>query len=319
MTGQTGSGLWAFRLDRGPLDAREGEDRLARTHSQAFQKSQLPAPARSRQAKAGLILRLPSTTNVMVREQNAAPRSLNRNRMIRVMAAFAAAVTAGTLSGQRFDVASIKPSQLDRTGGEGSRRDRVSVSPAGVTLENATLGDCIEWAWSVRFYQVSGPGWPTQDRFDIVAKNDTPQTTEQLRAMLQSLLADRFRLQLHRAPRKTPVYELVTREKPITLPESQTDSYPGPRVIDGSFVFQHVTLAQFAEGLSGLAAIDRPVLDKTGIAGIYDITLKSAARAMLEDPSSIFSAIENIGFALESRRGQVETLIVDHAERPKGN
>jgi uncharacterized protein (TIGR03435 family) len=255
----------------------------------------------------------------MTREQNAASRSLIRNPMIRVVTAFLAAITAGTLSGRRFDVASIKPSQLDRAGGEGSKRDRVAVSPTGVTLENAALSDCIQQAWNVRFYQISGPGWLTQDRFDIIAKNDRPQTKEQFRAMLQALLADRFHLQLHRAPRKTLVYELVTRKKPVTFSESQTDFYPGTRVIDGSFVFQHVTLAQFAEGLSGLAAIDRPVLDKTGISGIYDITLKSAARAMLEDPSSIFSAVENIGFALESRKGLIETLAVNHAERPREN
>jgi len=92
---------------------------------------------------------------------------------------------------------------------------------------------------------------------------------------------------------------------------------PDIRVSNGSFIFQNVSMPDFAEKLSDLRTIDRPVVDRTGIQGVFDITLKSAASAMLEnDGPSIFTLIqEQLGLRLEAKKAPVEILVVDHAEK----
>jgi uncharacterized protein (TIGR03435 family) len=216
-----------------------------------------------------------------------------------------------------FDVASIRPSQATRAGGEGSARESVTVSPTTVALRNATLSFFIQWAYDVRFHQVSGPDWTSRSRYDLIAKTGIPATSErQLREKMQALLADRFRLRLHRATKIIPVYELTTA---TTLKRSATDQHSGMRVENGSFVFEHVTMSQMAEYLSDLAAFDRPVLNKTDLEGSFDITLPSAAVAMRENPESIFASLESAGFRLGARKSSVEILIVDHAEQLSPN
>jgi len=204
-----------------------------------------------------------------------------------------------------FDVASIKPGTLEHVGGEGSR--------------NASLSSCIQWAYDVKSWQVTGPDWLVQDRFDIVAKNEEPASKEQLRIMLRNLPGDRFHMRLHHEMKTLPYFALVLMKNVPKLHPTQPDRDTFTRVVDGSFVFEHVTMEKFAERLSGLAAIDHPVFDETHIKGFFDITMKSAAREMLEDPSSIFSAVENAGFKLESRKGPLDVLVVDHADRPTPN
>ena len=167
-----------------------------------------------------------------------------------------------------FDMASIKPGQIERAGGEGRRSERVTTSAKGVTLTNVSLSYCIQWAYDLKFYQVIGPDWVTQDRYDIAAKTEQISTKEQLQTMLQSLLAERFQWRFHKETRNIPVYELVVRKNPVKLQEAKADLEKGFGVVDGSFVFSHVTLSEFAAYLSDLAAIDRPVQDKTGLAGV---------------------------------------------------
>jgi uncharacterized protein (TIGR03435 family) len=97
--------------------------------------------------------------------------------------------------------------------------------------------------------------------------------------MLQALLAERFQLRIRRETKTIPVYELIVRKNAAKLPRSEDPNKEGSlRVVDDSFVFENVTMSEFAARLTDLAGIDRPVLDKTGMAGVYDVTLKSAAR-----------------------------------------
>jgi uncharacterized protein (TIGR03435 family) len=94
-----------------------------------------------------------------------------------------------------------------------------------------------------------------------------------------------------------------------------------PRVVDGDFVFHNVSMNDFARQLAELRGIDLPVVNRTGIQGIYDITLKSAARAILESDGSTLHALleEQLGLKLVSAREPVDVLIVDHAEKPSAN
>jgi uncharacterized protein (TIGR03435 family) len=80
-------------------------------------------------------------------------------------------------------------------------------------------------------------------------------------------------------------------------------------------------MAEFAEQLTQLRGIDLPVIDRTGIQGVYDITLKSAARALLEpDGPSLLTLIqEQLGLRLVSTKDPVEVFVIDHAEKPSAN
>jgi uncharacterized protein (TIGR03435 family) len=217
-----------------------------------------------------------------------------------------------------FSAASIKPSQLYRAGGEGSGQEHVAFSPTGVTLTNASLSFCMQWAYNVRFYQISGPDRITQDRYDVIAKTDQPASKQQLMSMMQKLLADRFQLKFHRDTRPFPVYELVAPHKAAKLTPSASDQRTGMTIVNGAFFFAHVTMPEFAARLSDLSAFDRPVIDKTGIEGTFDIAL-SSAEAMRTDPSSIFAAIESLGLRLDNGKIPMEVLVVDHAEKPSEN
>lgn len=137
--------------------------------------------------------------------------------------------------------------------------------------------------------------------------------------MMQALLTDRFQLQLHREARAIPVYELTANPKAAKLTPTVADEKADLTVVNGSFVFQHVIMSDFAERLSDLSAFDRPVLNKTGLDGFFDVTLTGAAAAMRESPDSIFSAVETAGFHLNQRKDPVEVLIIDRAAPPSAN
>ncbi len=219
----------------------------------------------------------------------------------------------------QFDVASIRPSATARAGGEGGGWERITLSPTGVTVLNAGLGYCVRWAYNVKLHQVNGPDWTETERYDIQARTAQPVGTDQLRLMMQVLLAERFRLKIRREQRMQSVFVLVTRKNGPKLRDSQTGGSAQIRVAGGDFVFQHVTMPDFADLLGHLAGIDRLVLDRTGIRGVYDIRLPSAASRTREDPSSIFGAVEEAGFELQARKEPVDVLIIDHAEKPSAN
>jgi uncharacterized protein (TIGR03435 family) len=222
-----------------------------------------------------------------------------------------------TLPQRGFDVASIKPSRAARAGGEGSGREKITVTPNSIIIENAGLNFCIQSAYNVRFYQVSGPDWLVSERYDIMAKTERRSSKEQLMEMLQALLADRFSLRLRRETRVVPVYELAAKSRAVKLDRASPDEAAhGMTIENGSFVFRRVTMTEFAERLSDFSSFDRPVLDRTGMDGLFDIILASAATAMRSDPDAIFAAVEGTGLRLNPGKAPLEILVVDHAQRP---
>jgi uncharacterized protein (TIGR03435 family) len=233
-----------------------------------------------------------------------------------------------------FEVASIRPSAVWSAGGEGRGRSRVEYSPNSITLRNVDLSDCVQWAYSAKFYQMAGPGTPSGEygwqsslgRYDISAKSAGAVPVSQLKVMLQDLLAKRFQLTFHRETRMLPVYELVVAKGGSKLPAPKPDSPAHanenlPRVQDGSFVFQGTTIAEFAEKLSMLRGIEQPVVDHTGIEGVFDITLKSAASAIRQpDDPSLFTLVqEQLGLKLVSTKAPIGVLVIDQAEKPSEN
>ncbi len=224
-----------------------------------------------------------------------------------------------------FDVASVKTSTFGQSGLEGSKRSRVDVTPKSVTLRNVTVGDCIQWAYNVKPYQIAGASLG-DERYDIRAVVDSEVSTSQLRAMMQDLLAKRFQMALHRETKPMPVLELVIAKGgpklPPPKPGAVTHSAESlPRVENGGFVFADTTMAEFATQLGMLRTVDMPVVDRTGIAGVFDIRLKDAAEANRRDDGPPISTFleEQLGLKLVSAKSPMEVLVVDRVGKPTGN
>lgn len=227
-----------------------------------------------------------------------------------------------------FEVASIRPAAIQEAGGEGSMRSRIESTADGLTMENIDLNEMIEWAYNLEHYQLNGPDRLDGNRYDVRARAGGQATADTIRLMLQNLLATRFKVQLHHEQKSTSVYELVVAKGGPKLGHNKADALPPaypketlPRVVDGGFVFSNVSMRDFAQQLSELRGIDLPVVDRTGITGVYDITLKSAAAAMLEpNGPSLFTLIqEQLGLKLVSAKDPMDVVVVDHAENPTAN
>jgi uncharacterized protein (TIGR03435 family) len=227
-----------------------------------------------------------------------------------------------------FDVASIKPNQMGNTGGEKSERENITVSPEGVIMRNVSLRSCLKWAYDVKDFQINGPGWLASQKYDIAAKTATPTSNDQLRLMMQTLLADRFKLVLHRATKDLPVFALVVGKNGPKFHESPAgDVKSSMRPSGGSLEFRNFTMTEFAEQLSARPLkVDRPVLDKTDLNGPFDFTMKLADNTLelkhtLEgiekgDGQSISTIIQQeLGLKLQPQKGPVEILVIDGAEK----
>lgn len=255
---------------------------------------------------------------------------LPRFPLVREAVALAGCLFLASLGrAQSFDVASIKPSTIWKAGGEGSSsRSQIEHSADSLTMRNIDLNEMIQWAFDLQPYQISGPNRLGDKRYDVRAKSAGQVSLSQMRVMLQGLLATRFKLTVHREPKKTSVFELVVAKGGAKLPPNKADQLPAsyarenlPRVVDGGFFFANISINEFAEQLSQLRPIGAPVLDRTGIKGVYDITLKSAASAILQaDGPSLFTLIqEQLGLKLVAAKDAIPILVVSHAEEPSEN
>jgi uncharacterized protein (TIGR03435 family) len=196
-------------------------------------------------------------------------------------------------------------------------------------------------------YQLIGaPQWVDEDHFDIEAKPEggRPIPREQFQLMLQALLEDRFRLKTHHEMRELPVYNLISKDRPkIQLSEDQTptgpvegpDTGPLPRGAWGSMSDasgitiegKAVSISTFIYVLQG--RVDRRILDKTNLNGLYDVRLHFKPEAWPVSPDAnpadpdgalLFTAIvEQLGLKLESAKGPVELLVIDGVQRPSEN
>jgi bla regulator protein blaR1 len=250
-------------------------------------------------------------------------------------------LAAGLLSAQtqaKFEVASIKPSN------SADRRLLFNVQPGGrLTVANFTLKKLIQQAYDIKDFQISGgpggfPNWIGSDQFDITAKAEDSTDYKQLRLMLQSLLADRFQLVMRRDTKEMPTYALVLDKNGPKFKESAAESQSGMmRIRRGVVVNQGVGISQLAEELSNF--LGRAVVDKTGLAGKYDVKLEwqpdenqiamfqnmgvpegFGAPAPDANGPSLFAALqEQLGLKLESQKGPVEIFVIEHVERPSEN
>lgn len=248
-----------------------------------------------------------------------------------------------------FEVASIRP---DSDNGP----QRFSLFPQ-FAAQNVTPKDLFLLAYDVKPFQVSGgPAWFNSDRYDISAKiagapvpGRDAMTLQRRR--LQLLLQDRFRLAVHHETRELPIYELTVAKggpklKAPACAESDPKNpapAPGKTIMDycgssgffnGRFEASSATTGDLVKALATL--LDRMVVDKTDIAGTFHVVLTYASDDATvrspgapgdtdsspggDAPPNIFPAIqEQLGLKLESSRGPVDVMVIDHMERPSAN
>jgi uncharacterized protein (TIGR03435 family) len=186
---------------------------------------------------------------------------------------------------------------------------------------------------------IGAPEWANSDAFDIQAKAEHAPSPEAMRRMVQSLLGDRFQLKAHLEKRELPVYELVLakggpRLNPADLQTPGKQQLIGMPSPSGSLTLKmrntQTSLANLSNTLQSYAG--RPIIDKTGLEGQFDISLQFALDAVPagpatgppspSDPSgpSLFTAIqEQLGLKLESSKGPVEVLVIDSVQKPSEN
>jgi uncharacterized protein (TIGR03435 family) len=166
------------------------------------------------------------------------------------------------------------------------------------------------------------PSGELSEYFEIDARAGTTPTIDEARVMLQSLLADRFRLRVHREPRDAPVYVLTVakggpKKTACTNPEAPSLYTPG-RLLSCRPPMPMARIAQFLS-----RETHRPVLVDAGLTGpdVFELYwLPDGAEPQADSPPSLFTAVqEQLGLKLEARRGTVEAIVVDHAEGPSPN
>jgi len=265
--------------------------------------------------------------------------SLNFGRILLLTAAAVAAVAGpiavGTLyaapsSGQSrdqtsptaFEVASVKP---NRSGGRTTRR----IDPGKITYIDITLGEFIRMAYSLSYHQISGPGWivnaASTDRYDVIASSAGPASRQEMMLMLRTLLVDKFHLALHNETRKVPMYALIVAKNGPKFKAGDGGAMSTGPSADGGYSFKNRTMSDFANSLSMMEVVGRPVLDRTGLEGRYSFNAKlsdvpkEASGPDVNDgglsSGVLFWALQDLGLELEPRRDSVEFLVIDHAEK----
>jgi len=239
-----------------------------------------------------------------------------------------ACITAATLCAQSFDVASIRPHAPDDS------RFLVRQPNGGhFTAEGAVGKLLVMLAYGVQDSQITGgPGWFGTEKWDIEAKcDDNRHSPEETKHMLRKLLEDRFSLKMHHETQQRPVYLLTVGSNGPKFSESQKAA-TDLRVTSYSISLERGNMT----GLTGVlaTALGRPVLDRTGLTGLYDLSVQwddapvreggapglDVASAPGNDNGSIFSAVENqLGLHLERQHAPVDILVIDHIEKPSSN
>jgi uncharacterized protein (TIGR03435 family) len=269
-----------------------------------------------------------------------------------------AVISQSTAQPLRFEVASVKPDgPIFRPGPGNITGGPGTDSPTRINYNFATLKFLVMQAYSVLDLQVDGPDWIESERYSITANVPPGTTKQQLPAMLQNLLEERFKLKLHHETKTLPVYELTIGKGGSKLRVSPDDAKRIPageiKFVDGmaqfppgsiglaigvgGIVAAHQPISELARLLTGqlrtVPSDQKPVIDKTGLTGYYDFTLKFTPPVILQaatsanvaaDPSrgpDVYTAVQqDLGLKLEDKKAPLDILVIDRAEKvPEAN
>jgi len=237
-----------------------------------------------------------------------------------------------------FDVATIKPTNAT----DGHTHIYRHPDDGGFQAMNLSLKGLLEFAYAIPQTRIfGGPGWVDSAKWDVQAKASNEvdelvhklggtQSTAEKQQMVRALLTERFKLTVHQETRELPLYALVVAKGGSKLKETEAN---GLNIGTGN---SHIRI-QGGDSVAILAAelakvLGRVVLDKTGIQGRYDITIRWTPENGLPDKvngasspeetngPSIFTAVqEQLGLRLDSQKGPVPVLVIDRAEMPSEN
>lgn len=217
-----------------------------------------------------------------------------------------------------FEVVSVRPGDPNDPSSSGRS------TPGGMEMRNTTLNTLVRSAYGLNEFQlVGGPKWAGSAKFNVVAKIPMGTTRDQMPLMIQSMLADRFKLEFHRETRALQEYALEVAKGGSRLQDATEEdkahagTSQGPRQIKAG----SATLSDLARML--ISVVGAPVLDRTGIKGQYNIALRFAplmGGAPADDNlPDIFAALHQLGLKLEPIKGPVEVLVIDSAAMPSEN
>ena len=217
-----------------------------------------------------------------------------------------------------FEVASIKENK------SGSMNSSNRAAGDRYSGTNVSLISLLRTAYALQEFQLAGyPAWAETDKFDIEAKMESDAKPEDFLIALQKLLADRFKLVVHREPRQASIFTLVVmKDGPKFKPgaPSKCSGRCGFNASPTEIVGESVTMEQFAARLS--RSIGTHVVDGTSLKGTFDFKVswladdRFSGRGASANPT-LFTAIqEQLGLRLQGGRGPVDTLVIDRVEKP---
>ncbi len=233
-----------------------------------------------------------------------------------------------------FEITSVKFNKLPPR----ERHLELSCSPGGRFVSTGLgLRPAFFWAFNMIPFQVTGlPGWidSADAFFDIEAKAAGPVSEDQCKLMVQTLLADRFKLIVRRSMQDLPAFALVIAKNGPKMRQVNPDDKPKPgggvrmmgtpvRMPAGRDPLRGWSMAQLADMLTGQPSVDgRAVLDRTGLTGLYEIDLDYSflPGVVDRDKPEIFDAVqEQLGLKLESIKAPFDTLVVERLDKPDAN
>jgi len=201
--------------------------------------------------------------------------------------------------------------------------------PGGRFRANATdLKFLVEWAYGIQPSQHSGgPSWIETDRYDIVAKAEGNPTDDQIKLMVQTLLADRFQLKAHHEMKKAPVYVITVGKTAPKLFPPKDEEVHAIRIVpqmgqDQKINSFHIVATRFSlRQLTDTFArqMGRVMVNQTGLDGDFDFTMDLTpddGRPNPLDPSLLITAMrDQLGLTVTAQNAPVDFLVIDSAEK----
>lgn len=231
------------------------------------------------------------------------------------------------IASPRFQVATIKPSRPEE-----SRTTQIQGNRFATT--DTSVVDLLKYAYGLQEQEIVGPKWLKTEKFDVVGdpETQTRPSSDEFKKMIQNLLADRFHLTAHHETRDLSVFEIVAAKGGPRLNKSTgpLDGIPTVGYSPGQLAAGNATIADLAMFLQRFVT-DRPVFDRTGITGKYDLSLRWARDELEADGTrqvgdakntlpDLFTAIqEQLGLKLQEEKLPAQVFVVDHVDMPSEN